>query len=213
MPETNNQTVSDLRQKLAEMKILPDDNPRSMPAQFYTSEDFLKLETEHVLRREWMCIGHVGEVSNPGDFYTTEILDEQILVTRDIDGVVRVLSNVCRHRGNRVAEGSGNSRKFTCRYHSWTYNNRGALLAAPLMNKQPNFDKEKCGLPEFTSEIWKGWIFVNLDGTAAPLAPRLASLEAVIKNYHQEDRFLNFIEEDNWSCNCLLYTSPSPRDS
>ena len=74
------------------------------------------------------------------------------------------------------------------------------------MNKQPNFDKEKCGLPEFTSEIWKGWIFVNLDGTAAPLAPRLASLEAVIKNYHQEDRFLNFIEEDNWSCNwkCLF---------
>ena len=63
MPETNNQTVSDLRQKLAEMKILPDDNPRSMPAQFYTSEDFLKLETEHVLRREWMCIGHVGEIT------------------------------------------------------------------------------------------------------------------------------------------------------
>ncbi len=206
MFETNNQTVSNLRQILAEMKTLPHDNPRAMPAEFYTSTDFLKFETEEVLRKEWMCVGHVGEVSIPGDFYTTEMLDEQILVTRDMDGVVRVLSNVCRHRGNRVAEGSGNSRKFTCQYHTWTYDNTGALLAAPLMNKQPGFEKEKCGLPEFASEIWKGWIFVNLDGTAAALAPRLAGLQAVIKNYHQEDRFLNFIEEDTWSCNwkCLF---------
>ena len=206
MLETNSQTVSKLKQILSEMKTLPDDNPRSMPAEFYTSADFLKLETEQVLRREWMCIGHVGEVSNPGDFYTTEMLDEQILVTRGMDGVVRVLSNVCRHRGNRVAEGTGNSRKFICQYHNWTYDNTGELLAAPLMKKQPGFDKEKCGLPEFASEIWKGWIFVNLDGTAAPLAPRLTGLQEIINNYHQEDRFLNFIEEDTWSCNwkCLF---------
>ena len=206
MLETNCQIVSDLRQKLSEIKTLADDSPRSMPAQYYTSADFLKLETEQVLRREWMCVGHVGEVSNPGDFYATEMLDEQILVTRDMDGVVRVLSNVCRHRGNRVAEGSGNRRKFTCQYHAWTYDNTGALLGAPLMEKQPGFDKKKCGLPEFASEIWKGWIFVNLDGTAAPLAPRLSGLQAVIKNYHPEDRFLNFIEEDTWWCNwkCLF---------
>jgi len=168
MLESNNQTVSNLRQVLAEMKTLADHNPRAMPAEYYTSADFLQLETEDVLRKEWMCVGHVG--------------------------------------GNRIAEGTGNSRKFTCKYHAWTYDNTGALLGAPLMEKQPGFDKGKCSLPEFASEIWNGWIFVNLDGTATPLAPRLTGLQEIIKNYHPEDRFLNFIEEDTWSCNwkCLF---------
>ena len=177
-----------------------------MPAEFYTSSDFLVLETEEVLRREWLCLGHIGEVSEPGDFYTTEMLDEQILVSRGMDGIVRVLSNVCRHRGNRVAEGAGNSKRFVCQYHTWSYDNTGALLAAPLIDNTPSFDKRKCALPEFASEIWNGWIFVNLDGEASPLAERLTDLQEKIKNYHPEERFLNFIEEDIWDCNwkCLF---------
>jgi phenylpropionate dioxygenase-like ring-hydroxylating dioxygenase large terminal subunit len=122
-------------------------------------------------------------------------------VVRDQGDTVRVLSNVCRHRGNRVAEGAGNARKFICAYHTWTYDTTGALKAAPMMKKQSRFDQSKCGLPEFASEIWKGWIFVNLDGTARPLAPRLDGLSEVIRNYHQEDRYLVFMEEDVWACN------------
>ncbi|MDW3222798.1 MAG: aromatic ring-hydroxylating dioxygenase subunit alpha [Paracoccaceae bacterium] len=173
----------------------------AMPAEFYTSPEFLELETEEVLRREWMCLGHVGEITNPGDYFTTDLLDEQLIVTRDKHGAVRVLSNVCRHRGNRVAEGTGNTRKFICRYHTWSYDTTGALVAAPLMKGQSGFDKSRCGLPEFASEIWKGWIFVNLDGTATPLAERLGGLDQIVKNYHPEDRFLAFIEEDSWACN------------
>lgn len=177
-----------------------------MPADFYTSKEFLLLESEDVLRKEWMCIGHVGEVKNCGDFYTSELLDEQLLVTRDMQGIVRVLSNVCRHRANRVAEGSGNSKRFVCQYHTWSYDNTGALLSAPFMKDKPGFDKSQCGLPEFLSEIWNGWIFVNLEGTATPLAPRLQGLQEAIKNYHTEDRFLNFMEQDIWNCNwkCLF---------
>ena len=182
MSVTRNETVTSLRETLADMKNLPKEQARAMPAEFYTSSDFLVLETEEVLRREWLCLGHIGEVSEPGDFYTTEMLDEQILVTRDMDGEVHVLSNVCRHRGNRVAEGSGNSKRFVCQYHTWSYDNTGALLAAPLIDNTPSFDKRKCSLPEFTSEIWNGWIFVNLDGKASPLAQRLTGLQEKIKN-------------------------------
>lgn len=206
MPATHDETVSKLRQTLADMQSLSSEEARAMPAEFYTSDNFLDLETEDVLRREWMCLGHVGEVAEPGDFYTTEMLDEQLLVTRDMDGVVRVLSNVCRHRGNKVAEGSGNSKRFVCQYHTWSYDNTGALLSAPFINNTPTFDKNQCALPEFTSEIWNGWIFVNLDDQASPLTPRLTDLQAIIKNYHPEERFLNFIEEDTWHCNwkCLF---------
>ena len=206
MPAIHSDSVSNLRQTLCDMKTVPLEEARAMPAEFYTSTDFLELETEDVLRREWMCLGHVGEVKNPGDFYATEMLDEQLLVTRDMDGVVRVLSNVCRHRGNRVAEGSGNSKRFVCQYHAWSYDHTGALLAAPFMQHKPAFDKSKCALPEFASEIWNGWIFVNLEGGASPLAPRLTGLQELIKNYHPDERFINFTEEDTWSCNwkCLF---------
>ena len=190
-----------IRRALDHRASLPDDEAVAMPAEFYTSAEFLKLETETVLRGEWLCVGHVGEVRRPGDFFTTEMLDEQLLVVRDQDGVVRVLSNVCRHRGNRVAEGSGNTRKFICQYHTWSYDTAGALVAAPMMKKRPAFNQKKCGLPEFATEIWNGWIFANLDGNAERLSPRLAGLQEVVKNYHPEERFLVFMEETEWNCN------------
>jgi phenylpropionate dioxygenase-like ring-hydroxylating dioxygenase large terminal subunit len=193
--------VHKLRTRLSELGSASPENACAMPAEYYTSAAFLDLEIDDVLRREWMCVGHVGEVAAPGDFFTTELVGEQLIVTRGIDGAVRVLSNVCRHRGNRVAEGSGTTRKFICRYHTWSYDTTGALVAAPLMKGQTGFDKARCGLPEFASEIWKGWIFVNLEGTAAPLGPRLAGLDAIVRNYHPEDRFLVFMEEDVWACN------------
>ena len=193
--------VNVLRERLGELGNLAPEDGYAMPAEYYTSPDFLNLETNEVLRREWMCVGHVGEIPNPGDYITTDLAGELLIVTRDMDGQVRVLSNVCRHRGNRVAEGAGNTRKFICRYHTWSYDTSGALVAAPHMKGQTKFDKGNCGLPEFAMEIWKGWIFVNLDGNATPLAPRLEGLGDIVKNYHPEDRFLVFMEEDSWACN------------
>lgn len=193
--------VAYLRDELAKRAGQPVEDAYSMPALFYTSPDFLAEEIDIVLRREWMCIGHVGELRKPGDFFTTDLLGEQLLAVHGTDGAIRVLSNVCRHRGNRVAEGCGSAKKFICTYHTWTYDTTGALKVAPHMKRQKRFDQSKCGLPEFASEIWKGWLFVNLDSTATPLAPRLAGVSDVIANYHQEDRFLVFLQEDVWACN------------
>ena len=190
-----------IHQELADRAGRSSEDAYAMPAEFYTSVDFLKEEIEILLRRDWMCVGHVGEVRNPGDFFTTEMLDEQLLVVRDTDNVVRVMSNVCRHRGNRVAEGSGNARKFICPYHTWTYDTTGELKVAPMMKRQKSFDQSKCGLPVFRSEIWNGWIFVDLEGDALPLTSRLDGLQEIIKNYHQDSRHLVFMEEDIWNCN------------
>ena len=196
----------DLRQTLAQVAALPKEQARAMPASYYTSQEFLALEMEHVLRNEWLCVGHVDEVSKKHDFFTTEILDEQLLITHGDDSKIRVLSNVCRHRGNKVAMGRGSAKRFICAYHTWRYGTDGALLSAPFMAGQPNFDQSKCGLPELRSTLWNGWIFVNLSGTADPLSERLEGLQSIIQNYHQEDRFLVFMEEDIWDCNwkCLF---------
>lgn len=177
-----------------------------MPPAYYTSPEFLELEKDHVFRKEWVCLGHVGEIPEPGDYYTTDLIEEPLLVTRTRDNRVRVLSNVCRHRGNILAEGKGNRKKFTCSYHAWTYDAEGRLLSAPLMDKVENFDKSGCRLPEFKSEIWNGFIYVNLDGNASPLAERLETLSGLIKNYQLGERRLVYSEDTTWETNwkCLV---------
>ena len=193
--------VRKLREELAALALLGKSEARTMPPSFYTSVEFLEIEKEELFRKEWICLGHIGEVSNPGDYFTTELIGEQILVSRGRDGEIYVLSNVCRHRGNLVAEGRGNGRSFVCGYHAWTYDLDGALKTAPLMNKVKGFDRKNCTLPRFNTEIWNNFIFVNLDGSAVPLAPQLAKLDCILHNYHNEQRNLLFSDEAVWNTN------------
>ncbi len=181
------------------------DGATVMPAGYYTSEDFTHLEAEYVFRRDWVCLGRTDEIKEPGDYFTTELIGEQLLVTRGRDGAIRVLSNVCRHRGNMVASGHGKKSRFSCSYHAWTYDLDGQLLAAPLMKEVKGFDTSNYRLPSFRTEVWEGFLFVNLDGNAEPLAPRLNRLMPYIKNYDVADRVHGFTEETTWQTNwkCL----------
>lgn len=202
MTSTQNTTVEKLRQELTDRKALDRDQAQTMPTEFYTSESFLELEKENIFHREWICLGHAGEIPNAGDYYITELVDEQLLVSRGHDGEVYVLSNVCRHRGNMVeTSASGNRRSFVCQYHAWTYDTEGSLKTAPLMKKAKNFDMKGCKLPQFKTEIWNNFIFVNLDGTAEPLAEQLGGLQKILQNYHHEDRNLLFTETGVWDTN------------
>jgi len=169
-------TTNAIREALSKIKSTPFDQATVMPAAYYTSDDFMRLESEYVFRREWVCLGRADELASPGDYYTTELIGEQLLVTLGADGEIRVLSNVCRHRGNMIAAGKGNRSRFTCNYHAWTYDFKGALIGAPLMSEAKNFDLRSCVLPSFRTEIWQGFLFVNLSGDAAPLAPRIRNL-------------------------------------
>ena len=201
MPATI-QSAQELRRALTDATSLDRDEAYSMTAAFYTSEDFLELEEERIFRREWICLGHTGEVPNPGDFFTTELVGEQLLVARNSDSEINVLSNVCRHRGNLVEVAqSGNKRSFVCPYHAWTYDRDGALKTAPLMKAAKAFDPKKCNLPKLKTEIWNNFIFVNLEGNAAPLAPQLQTLQGILHNYHNEERTLLFHEDTVWGTN------------
>jgi choline monooxygenase len=199
-------TIAAIRAELAEVRRRPVSEARCLTPAFYTSDEFLKIEREELFIRDWVCVGHVSEVANPGDFFTFIIADEPLLVTRATDGQVRVLSNVCRHRANLVAHGRGNAKRFVCGYHAWAYACDGANLAAPLMEKSAAFDKSQCGLPSFRTELWQDFIFVNLSGTQGPLAPRLEAFLPSIRNYHGEGRHHQFTEHGQWKVNwkCLV---------
>ena len=177
------------------------DRGRTMPAAFYTDPDFLALEREHLFAREWHCVGRVEEVAEPGQHMTYRLLDEPLVIVHGDDGCIRALSNVCRHRGTLIADGKGKGRRLVCPYHHWTYDLTGRLAAAPKITEREDFDVASCRLPEFPCEIWMGFVFVNLDLDAAPLAPRLADLESRIKPYHLEEAWLGLLDEEVWETN------------
>jgi len=193
--------LSDLLAHLASISGQSRDVSRAMPGAFYTSAEFAQLERDTIFRSQWVCIGHEGQVPSSGDYFTTDLVDEPLLVVRDSGGDVRVLSNVCRHRGSTLAHGAGNASRFVCSYHAWTYALDGRLLAAPLMSDGEVFAKKQCALPQLACELWYGYIFVNLDGQAAPLAPALAAAVPNIRNYHPEQQHHLFAAEEVWNTN------------
>ena len=178
---------------------------RSMPPEFYTSEEVFKLEQERLFRSQWVCLGRIQQIPNPGDYFTTNLIDEPLIVVRTNANEIKVLSNVCRHRGSVIADGSGNSNVFVCPYHSWTYSLNGELRHAPLIDKRTDFDRNRCRLPTFSIEVWGGFIYVNLDGTAPSLAAQLGGLSKIIEHYHMDEMIERHAEESIWDCNwkCL----------
>ncbi|WP_046869391.1 aromatic ring-hydroxylating oxygenase subunit alpha [Microvirga massiliensis] len=192
-----------MNEELASIAGLPEFSAQCLPGHFYTSAEYFAYEVEKFLSKEWHCLGRADEVARPGDYFTTTLLNEPLLVVRGDDQRIRVLSNVCRHRGMPLAEGSGSTRRFVCSYHAWSYNRDGKLANAPRM-RDKGVTPDTCRLPEFRSEIWNGFIYVNLDDDALPLAPKLQRLEHLLQNYQTaEMRIVHVVEEEwrtNWKC-------------
>lgn len=159
----------------------------TLPAELYTSPDVLAFERDALYAREWLCIGRVERIPEIGDWFTVTICDEPIIVTRDKSGAVRAMSAVCQHRAMQVCDGQGNSSTFKCPYHHWNYGLDGRLLGAPAMERTDDFDKADYGLPQFAVEIWQGFVFVNLDPDAAPLAPTLTDYDPYLEHYDLAD--------------------------
>jgi phenylpropionate dioxygenase-like ring-hydroxylating dioxygenase large terminal subunit len=157
----------------------------SLPPECYTSDEWFEFERRAIFDREWLALGHTSFIPNPGDYFSISINGEPLLVVRGKDGVIRVLSAVCRHRGHVLGAASGNADSFTCPFHGWSYDLQGALTSAPEMNGTLPFDelrRTQC-LPSLRSDVWNGFIFVNFDGKAAPLGPRLKVLSEQVRNH------------------------------
>ena len=129
-----------VRAELEAMLALEERHSRPLPAGMYTSVEVAALERERIFLAEWLCAGHIGEIPDPGDYFTTEIADEPLLVVRGEDAEVRVLSNVCRHRGMRLRSESRCESRLSCPYHGWTYDLSGRLVAAPYMDEERDSD-------------------------------------------------------------------------
>ncbi len=204
--ETSRSASTALRKTLRAIRGKSYEQGFSLPGVFYTDPAWHEVEREELFLQHWFCVGRQEEVGRPGDYFCFDQAGEPILVVHGRDGVIRALSNVCRHRGSTVAEGRGNTKKFMCPYHHWAYDTSGQLLNAPQMAAHEAFEVGQCRLPELKCELWLGFIFVNLNPRAVSIARHLAPLERVIRNYHLEQMTLRYLADEVWEVNwkCLL---------
>lgn len=144
-------------------------NAFHVPGEIYNSEEVFQLERDNIFMKEWLCVGRVEEIPNAGDYIASRVLGEPFLVARNDKGEIHAFSNLCRHRGVEVASGRGNTSEFSCPYHAWLYDLDGKLVGAPYI-KERKAELTDCALPAIRLETWKGWMFINFDTAATPLA-------------------------------------------
>ncbi|AIJ26124.1 aromatic ring-hydroxylating oxygenase subunit alpha [Amycolatopsis methanolica] len=151
----------------------------TLPVSWYTDPAILDIEKKHIFARTWQYVGPVDSLKKKGDYFTTKVVDTPIIVTKSADGINAIV-NVCRHRFHEVASGSGNTRRFSCPYHAWSYDLSGNLCAAPREDMFDGFDKSAYPLKKLPVAVWSSMIFVSLDHDVEPFDSYVAPLEAVL---------------------------------
>lgn len=134
-----------------------------IPAEPYYDPAWFDLEGKAVFMRNWLQIGHICELPEPGSFIRREVefASASLLIVRGADGKIRAFHNVCTHRGTQLVQAeSGKRSTFSCPYHMWTFRNDGALASAPDFH-QFHIDKQDCALRQVAVDVCAGLIFVN----------------------------------------------------
>jgi nitrite reductase/ring-hydroxylating ferredoxin subunit len=144
-----------------------------VPAEIFNDQAVFEAEMAQIFGTCWVFVAHESEIPNAGDFVQRRIGIDPVIVTRDGQGGVNVMSNYCRHRGTQVCQtDTGNSRFFKCPYHGWTYSNTGDLVGTPNMAGAygERLDPKAWGLYKAPRvEIRFGLIFASLSAEGPSL--------------------------------------------
>ena len=145
----------------------------------WSSAEIYQLEKRGIFGKSWLFLGHESQILKAGDFIQGYMCETPVIIGRGEDNAVHVHINSCSHRGLPVCRSDhGNTSRFVCPYHNWSYKISGELVTIPqeryLQNKP---DKTKLGLkPVPRVEIWRGMIFGSFDKDIEPLEQYLGNM-------------------------------------
>ena len=155
-----------------------------IPASCYTDPDLFELEKKQIFRRLPLMVAPSCELPEPGDYKAMDICGVPLLLTRQKDGTVGAFLNMCTHRGNPVAEGTGKASRFTCGYHGWSFKNDGALIGVASPQDFGAIDKAAHCLTRFPVYESAGLIWATLDpNSTLDIADYLCGYDELLKAF------------------------------
>ena len=174
----------------------------TIPAPWYFDPRIAELERASVFSATWQVVGRADQVRDNGQFFTADLAGEPLVVARGEDGHLRAFYNVCRHHAAAVVtEAQGCAKQFRCPYHGWTYGIDGALKGMVEFDGVCNFDRAKNGLVPVRVDVWENFVFVNLDGRAAPLLEFLGVVPELVAPLELAMK-LHFFDRRVYTLNC-----------
>ena len=152
----------------------------------YTDPNIFESEMVNIFEKVWVYVAHESEIPEPGDYKTAAMGRIPVIVSRDNDGQVHVLLNICRHRGTVVCrEDRGNSQYFRCPYHNWVYHNDGTLAGIADHQGYPEGWERRIGglvkVPRVS--IYRGMIFGCFADEVEPLEQYFGPLTRYIDHW------------------------------
>jgi len=156
----------------------------------YTDPDIFDLEMKRVWGQAWVFVGHESQVSNPGDYFSTSIGAQAVIMTRDKEGKVNVLFNRCSHKGAQlVGDDAGHVGQFRCPYHGYVFETDGTLAHIPQEEGYKGSDfckgKKEANIRKVPRmQLYRGFVFASLSAEGEELetwlGPTLSSLDNVV---------------------------------
>ncbi len=187
---------------------------RTLPSSFYSDPALHAEIREQVFARSWQFVGDRDLVKVPGSVHPFTLLegclDEPLLLSRDAQDRLHLLSNVCTHRGTLVAEHPGCVQHLRCRYHGRRFALDGKFLSMPEFQETHDFPSSRDDLPKVALGSWARWLFAALE-PACPLAEVLAEVEQRVGFLPWDEfkfdagRSRDYLVRANWALYCDNY--------
>ncbi len=163
-----------------------------LPNMAYTSDAWLEHERRHLMWPMWMLAGFESQIPDPGDAVPVSVAGCPLVLVRSHGGKIAAFHNVCRHRGAViVTEPCKGLATLTCPYHAWAYGLDGRLRTRPHFHGGGHHDfpgdgDDRGNLRGVRCESWRGMLFINIDGNAAPLAEHMAPAEEHLEGWEPQ---------------------------
>ena len=152
--------------------------------EIFVNDDLYQQEQEQVFARAWLFVGHESQIPQPGDYFTSCMGEESVILTRDSEHRIHVFLNTCRHRGMKVCRyDEGNTSVFTCPYHGWSFATDGRLVGVPYYQEayRGQLDTSQWGLVEVARLAnYKGTIWATWDAAAPPFLDYLGEMKTYL---------------------------------
>mgnify|MGYP002632229157 CR=1 FL=1 len=175
----------------------------------YISRGYAKAERDKLWRKVWLQAGRLEEIPKTGDYLTFQVHNDSILIVRTSPDSIQAYHNVCPHRGRRLVDTPAGARNaqgrrpmFTCAYHGWSFDLEGENTR--ILHKedwQGQLTGACSGLSKVQTDIWGGWLWINMDPECEPLREFLEPAATLLDPFELENMRCRWRKWGIFDCN------------